>query len=265
MDAELVTATRERLAVIGYHPRLAVCDGIDGWPEHAPYNRIIVTCSVPSIPWSWAQQLTVGGKVLADLKLNTGAGNLVFLHRYVDRLEGRFTTRWAAFMGMRHLCDTAASRASKAEPSQRRVTTTLAQPWNTDREVWLLACLHLPSGLRHGYTFDPATRIPKAATLSAPDGSWCEVELTTDDSAFRQVWEGGPTRLWVHVERAYDSWHLWDKPTWERFGLTVTPDIQVIWLDEPHNVVSGSSRFPLGGLPSRSITCLGTGDEFLQR
>ncbi|MGH3874893.1 MAG: hypothetical protein ACRDSR_25890, partial [Pseudonocardiaceae bacterium] len=42
-------------------PPLAARDGIDGWPEHAPYDRIIATCSVRHIPWAWAQQLTVGG------------------------------------------------------------------------------------------------------------------------------------------------------------------------------------------------------------
>ncbi|MGH3932428.1 MAG: methyltransferase domain-containing protein [Pseudonocardiaceae bacterium] len=250
VGAELVDTARQRLAVIGCVPHLAARDGIDGWPEHAPYDRIIATCSAPSIPWSWAQQLTVGGKVLADLKLATGAGNLVFLHRYSDRLEGRFTTRWAAFMAMRHNGDTTPIRAPKAEPGQDRVTTAPAQPWNTDREVWLLACLHLPSDLHYGYTLDPATHAPKATTLSAPDGSWCEVELTTDDSALRQVRAGGPTPLWVHVERAYDLWRQWNQPSWERFGLTVTQHAQFVWLDEPHKL---DLRRPL---PRRSRTIL---------
>ncbi|MDQ2707566.1 MAG: methyltransferase domain-containing protein [Actinomycetota bacterium] len=237
---ELVATARQRLASIGCRPHLAAHDGIGGWPEHAPYDRIIATCSVPSIPWDWAQQLTIGGKLLADLKLGTGAGNLVLLHRYDDRLEGRFTKRWAAFMGMRHHGDVTAIHTPKAEPSTQRVTTTPAQPWNTDREVWLLSCLRLPRDLSYGYTLDPTTRTPKATTLSAPDGSWCEVELTTDDSVFRQVREGGPTPLWGQVERAYDLWRQWNQPSWERLGLTVTQDAQVVWLDEPHNIVTRS-------------------------
>jgi hypothetical protein len=77
-------------------------------------------------------------------------------------------------MGMRHDDDTTSVRQPKAAISRRRVTTTPAQPWNTDREVWLLACLTLPNHLRHGFTLDPVTRVPTSATLSAPDGSWCE-------------------------------------------------------------------------------------------
>ncbi|MDQ2880749.1 MAG: hypothetical protein M3Y48_05665 [Actinomycetota bacterium] len=118
VGTDLVAAAGQRLAAIGCYPRLTARDGIEGWPEHAPYDRIIATCSVPRVPWAWAQQLTPGGKVLADLKVGIGAGNLVLLERYDDRLEGRFTGRWAAFMGMRHDGDVTPSRAPKAEASQ---------------------------------------------------------------------------------------------------------------------------------------------------
>jgi protein-L-isoaspartate(D-aspartate) O-methyltransferase len=241
VDPDLVAAARKRLADIVCHPWLTARDGVDGWPERAPYDRIIATCSVARIPWAWAQQLTLGGKVLADLKVGTGAGNLVLLHRYDDRLEGRFTGRWSAFMGMRHDDDTTPNRAPKAATTRQRVTTTPAEPWNTHREVWLLACLALPPGLRYGYTLDPATRTPKAASLSAPDGAWCDIELTTTDDGSRRIREGGPSPLWEHVEDAYQLWHQHDQPTWQRFGLTVTRQVQWVWLDDPH----GDSRWSI--------------------
>src|SRR5205085_1608860 len=208
-------------------------DGIHGWPEHAPYHRIIATCAVPRVPWSWAQQLTPGGQLLTDLKIGTGAGNLVLLHRHHDRLEGRFTGRWAAFMGMRHnSVTTTPNRVPKAEPSEQRVTSAPAQPWNTHREVWLLTCLALPPGLRHGYILHPATRTPKAATLAAPDGSWAEVDLGTAEDGSRWIREGGPTPLWEQVEHAHQRWHQHDQPSWDRFGLTVTRQAQWVWLDD---------------------------------
>ena len=237
VDTDLIAAARQRLTAIGYHPQLTARDGIEGWPEHGPYDRIIVTCSVPRVPWTWAQQLTLGGKVLADLKVGTGAGNLVLLDRYDDRVEGRFTKRWAGFMGMRHGGTTTASpsRAPKAEISQQRVTTAPAQPWNTDREVWLLACLTLPANLQYGYNLDPTTRTPKGAALSAPDGSWCEIALTTTtDDGSRQLREGGPTPLWVQIEDAYQRWNQWNQPGWERFGLTATQQAQWVWHDDPY-------------------------------
>ena len=147
------------------------------------------------------------------------------------------TGRWAAFMGMRHDGDITPTRAPKAEASRRRVTTAPAQPWNSDREVWLLACLALPTNMRYGYTLDPATRTPRAAALSAPDGSWCEIDLTTADDGIRQLREGGPTPLWEQVEHAYQRWHQWNRPRWETFGLTTTATTHTIWLYEPRNVV----------------------------
>jgi protein-L-isoaspartate O-methyltransferase len=238
VDPDLIATTTKRLTGIGRHPQLAARDGIHGWPEHAPYDRIIVTCSTPTVPWAWAQQLAPGGKLLTDIKVGTGAGNLVLLHRHHDRLEGRFTPRWAAFMSMRHHDDTAPNRAPKAATNRQRSTTAPAQPWNTHREVWMLASLRMPHGLRYGYTLDPTTRTPTTATLTAADGSWTEIDLTpTSENGSRQIREGGPTCLWAHVEHAYQLWHQHDQPNWPRFGLTVTANVQTIWLDKPTNII----------------------------
>jgi protein-L-isoaspartate(D-aspartate) O-methyltransferase len=99
IDPELVNTARHRLSRIGRHPHLAVRDGADGWPQHAPYHRIICTCAVRHIPLAWYDQLTPGGQLLVDFKPQ--GGNLVLLERKIDRLEGRFTARYAAFMVMR--------------------------------------------------------------------------------------------------------------------------------------------------------------------
>jgi len=111
LNADLVATARKRLADIGYYPQLAARDGIDGWPHHAPYDRIIATCSLPRIPWTWAQQLAADGRLLADVTLGTGAGNLALLHRYHDRLEGRFIQTVGRFHG------TAPRRRHHSEPS----------------------------------------------------------------------------------------------------------------------------------------------------
>lgn len=47
---ELVELARERLGRLGYRPTLIARDGAEGLAEHAPYDRIIVTCGMPSIP-----------------------------------------------------------------------------------------------------------------------------------------------------------------------------------------------------------------------
>ncbi|MEU7524270.1 methyltransferase domain-containing protein [Saccharothrix sp. NPDC042600] len=231
IDPTLVDTARTRLAAIGRRPRLAARDGVQGWLDHAPYDRIIATCAVSRVPWTWAEQVTPGALLLTDLKVGSGAGNLVLLRRHVDRLEGRFTGRWAGFMPMRH--DTTASTpitAARAGQEREHTTTAPAEPWNTHRELWLLAALALPPDLRRGYTLDPATRTPNAATLTATDGSWCHIDLTGSP---RRVREGGPTPLWGHVEAAWRAWNDAGQPGWERFGLTVTHNTHTLWLDRP--------------------------------
>lgn len=45
-----------RLAAIGYQPTLVTVDGAGGPPDHAPFDRIIATCSIPAVPWEWVEQ-----------------------------------------------------------------------------------------------------------------------------------------------------------------------------------------------------------------
>ncbi|MBV9030264.1 MAG: methyltransferase domain-containing protein [Pseudonocardiales bacterium] len=52
IEPTLIRLVRERLAKIGYHPTLVTADGADDLPEHAPYDRVITTCSVSAVPWS---------------------------------------------------------------------------------------------------------------------------------------------------------------------------------------------------------------------
>jgi protein-L-isoaspartate(D-aspartate) O-methyltransferase len=39
-------------------------DGYKGWPEHAPFDRIIITAAPPQIPEKLVEQLAVGGRMV---------------------------------------------------------------------------------------------------------------------------------------------------------------------------------------------------------
>ncbi len=233
VDPELVETARARLAGFGRRPMLVAADGAAGLPDHAPYDRIIATCSVPAVPWAWAEQVPVGGRVLADLKITTGAGNLVSLTRLPDRLEGRFTPRWAGFMAMRHTTTPLAPPViERAAEAVERTTTAPPNPWHTHLPVWLLAALRLPGGVAFGAVLDRATRRPSAATLTAADGSWAQVDLDPPHGERRLV-QAGPTPLWDQVEAAHADWRALGEPDWPRLGLTVTADRQWVWCDDP--------------------------------
>jgi len=225
----LVDLARARLAAAGFRPTLVATDGAAGLPEHAPFDRIIATCSVPAIPWAWAEQLADGGAILADLKLAISAGNLVHLHRAHDHLEGRFTSRWAAFMAIRSgPTPVPPARADTAPGGRIRPTTAPAEPWKTASVAWFLAQLRLPANTTFTYNLDPTTRAPAAVTFTTTDGSWARVEI-----GHGTVTEAGATPVWPHIEWAYQQWADAGQPSWDRLGLTVTTTHHTVWLDDP--------------------------------
>lgn len=58
----------EMLARLGYsNVRTRIGDGFAGWPEAAPFDRIIVTCSPEDIPQPLVEQLADGGKLIVPV------------------------------------------------------------------------------------------------------------------------------------------------------------------------------------------------------
>jgi protein-L-isoaspartate(D-aspartate) O-methyltransferase len=63
--AELADVARERLAALGYDNVEVRCgDGTLGWPEHAPYNAIVVAAGGPELPQALLDQLAIGGRLV---------------------------------------------------------------------------------------------------------------------------------------------------------------------------------------------------------
>ncbi|WP_182482265.1 protein-L-isoaspartate(D-aspartate) O-methyltransferase [Henriciella barbarensis] len=64
----LVEAARSNLDALGIrNVSLRQADGLAGWREHAPYDRILATGAVTKIPDDVVTQLTAGGKVVAPV------------------------------------------------------------------------------------------------------------------------------------------------------------------------------------------------------
>ena len=62
---ELFRTSLKRLPALGYAPKkLIFGDGYKGFPEKAPYDRIIVTAGAPYIPEDLLAQLKINGKMV---------------------------------------------------------------------------------------------------------------------------------------------------------------------------------------------------------
>jgi protein-L-isoaspartate(D-aspartate) O-methyltransferase len=61
--SELAETARKNIEKAGYGDRVTVIqkDGSEGYPEEAPYDRVLVTAAAPSIPKPLTDQLKSGG------------------------------------------------------------------------------------------------------------------------------------------------------------------------------------------------------------
>ena len=60
------TKTLERLHYDNVHVKVG--DGYQGWPEHAPFDKIIVTCSPENVPPALVEQLKEGGRMVIPVR-----------------------------------------------------------------------------------------------------------------------------------------------------------------------------------------------------
>lgn len=62
---ELADTVRERLHRLGYtNIEVRQGDGYYGWPEHAPYDGILVTAAAPHVPRALVEQLKPGARLV---------------------------------------------------------------------------------------------------------------------------------------------------------------------------------------------------------
>src|SRR5262245_28073309 len=84
--APLAERARETLRVLGYRSiQVRTGNGYLGWPEHAPYDRIMVTAAPDDVPPALVKQLKVGG-VMA-IPVGTSIQELRILRRTASGLE----------------------------------------------------------------------------------------------------------------------------------------------------------------------------------
>ncbi|WAZ21781.1 methyltransferase domain-containing protein [Streptomyces cinnabarinus] len=97
LEPEITESATRHLAAAGYHPAVLTGDGARGAPERGPYDRIIATCTLRSIPPAWLAQCRSGARILTPM----ATGLVALTVQDAEHAEGRFLTTPAYFVPLR--------------------------------------------------------------------------------------------------------------------------------------------------------------------
>ncbi|MCQ1577798.1 methyltransferase domain-containing protein [Streptomyces parvus] len=243
VDPKLAAEAGGRLEGMGLDVRAVHGDGACGHEAGEPYDRIIATCSVRTVPPAWIAQTRPGGVVLVPWDSPWFCYGLLRLT--VDGYGGAsgFFSPHSAFMLLRgQRTDLLIYRDVVRDSHVPKESTTRLSPWAVAGEDWAAQFaigLQLPHVWRAWHENPDVEGVDSRLWLADTDAiSWAAVDLDERTGDHFTVWEHGPRRLWEAVEAAYGWWCEAGRPGPERFGMTIAPDgAHVPWLDTPDSPV----------------------------
>ncbi|MGI5283969.1 ATP-grasp peptide maturase system methyltransferase [Nonomuraea polychroma] len=222
-DPAIAARARDAIIGAGYAPTLAVGDGLYGCEENAPYDRLIATCSVRTIPQAWMQQVRAGGTITVPMW--GWMGGVAFAHLSMagdGTATGPFLEDSLYFMTAR----------SHLPPPRPPLVRGIGGTRKTRID---------PSILQGGAgRWVAQLAVPQAqvswgadATFLVDVGTGSRAEAQADPAGGWRVLQHGRISLWDAVEEAIETWQEAGQPHQSGFGLTVTPEGQWVWLGTP--------------------------------
>ncbi|MFI0937198.1 methyltransferase domain-containing protein [Streptomyces sp. NPDC021020] len=227
VDAGLAEQARSRLRAAGTAVDVHVADGADGWPDGGPYDRVIATYAVDSVPWAWVAGTRPGGRIVAPW------GRLGHVALTVAD-NGQYAQGWfqglAQFMPARGTGtpDRTFAQVRGGAPAQdERVVTRELSPLRDSQHLLFALRVALPQvRITTGTDQDGVN-----AWLHDGLSSWAA--LSAAGTGRTIAYQAGPRRLADEVENAWDTWERAGSPTVYDFGMTVTARGQVVWANDP--------------------------------
>ncbi|MFJ4185340.1 ATP-grasp peptide maturase system methyltransferase [Kitasatospora sp. NPDC089509] len=232
VDADVASRADAALESVGFSTWTVTGDGLLGHPRRAPYDRVIATCAVRRIPYTWIRQTKPGGVVLATVgSWGYGTGLAKVTVADDGTAEGRIIDR-SSFMQARAetvipVSGDLSARTTYADSERAaKVAPTALFEWMPA----FLAQLAAPgaqfvravtgNGAQLLYVFAPERE--SFAEFIAGEGGWT-------------VRQGGPVMLWDDIERALLAW-----------ADAGSPDITAVQL----RIAEGAHTYWIGGHPA---------------
>jgi len=220
---------QENLKAAGLQPRLLVGDAAAA-SLGGPFDRIIATCAIETVPDQWITQLQVGGRLVAPCTL--GAALLVLDKTSEHTLEGRVDEAPVSFMAMRDTPNIRPADGSEyligtgSQPPTRTISAVDPEVLrDNDFRLWLAIC-HPHLRIALSYTHGTGTSLVYTRDHSASidhqhiPGGW---NVTQDEG-----------RLWATIEAGWAEFDAAARPRRDLLRASVTQG-------------GGGIRFTVGG------------------
>lgn len=229
VDHEVAGRADAALEEAGFSTWTLVGDGLVGHPARAPYDRVIATCAVRRIPYTWVRQTRPGGVVLTTIgSWPYGTGLAKVTVNEDGTAEGRIVGP-SSFMQAR----SQARRPPDGDLSARTAyvdTERLAELPPTLLEEWMpafLTQLALPRA-----QFVRARSSDGSRLLYLFDEERQSFAAFTENAAGWTVGQGGPVALWDVVERNIADWYAAGRPDIGNLRLRVTERAHEYWIED---------------------------------
>lgn len=237
IEQELIATSVQHLDAASITNVLATAgDGFKGYPERAPYDRLLATCAIRSLPRAWTAQLTPDGVLLVNLRLNLSSLFLLLKKVGSTAVEGRLFDLNASYMEMHSFAGLPPSLQMdwKTYDSQPRheiqLPANLTELLTDPAYCVLLECL-VPSLRKKYRAFSGENEVHTYLIDASVPGT--AIQVQSDHVTIIGSQEYLKTQLFQSIE-----WY-------ERFGLTL--EDYAVSLDETKAMLHfGDMRFSLG-------------------
>ncbi|MEW2552776.1 ATP-grasp peptide maturase system methyltransferase [Streptomyces zhihengii] len=223
LDPDVAGRARTALARTGHHPTLVTGDGLLGHSPGAPYDRVIATCGLRSLPYAWVEQTRPGGVILATLGGWLHSSELARLTVSGDgeTARGRFLGGRVSFMPARPQGPPPIGLLPDldgGDERESRIAVDLLDDW----DARFVAQIAAPRAQRTALRQDGREQ---HVVIDVEGRSWAALRRSGNRWLVRQ---GGPDHLWDDIEDHLLLWHEAGTPALERFEVTVSREGQKI-------------------------------------
>jgi methyltransferase of ATP-grasp peptide maturase system len=222
-DDEVAVRARTALGQQGAYPTLVSGDGLHGYAAGGPYDRVIATCGVTTVPAAWIEQTRSGGLILTTTIGGwLGSSALARLTVHGDgTATGPLLSGQVNFMLARPQAAPPLGLLPDLDAGKERETALGPGVWEdwASRFVVQLAVPYAQrlTIQRHGRTED--------VLFDGQSGAWTALYKDGNRWIVRQ---GGPNAIWDTVEEQLSRWYAAGTPPLEEFTISITPQGQTI-------------------------------------